>query len=48
MVDAAELAGVKILVGFNYIKNPTAHLAKQIIKRGKIGEVIHFYGTHNE
>lgn len=48
MVDAAELAGVKTLVGFNYIKNPTAQLAKQIIKRGEIGEVIHFYGTHNE
>lgn len=48
MVDAADLAGVKTLVGFNYMKNPTAQLAKQIIERGEIGEVIHFYGTHNE
>ena len=48
MVDAAHCAGVKTLVGFNYMKNPTAQLAKQIIERGEIGEVIHFYGTHNE
>jgi predicted dehydrogenase len=39
---------VKTLVGFNYMKNPTAQLAKEIIARGEIGEVIHFYGTHNE
>lgn len=25
-----------------------AQLAKEIIERGEIGEVIHFYGTHNE
>lgn len=48
MVEAAERAGVKTLVGFNYMKNPTAQLAKEIIARGEIGEVIHFYGTHNE
>lgn len=48
MVDAAKRAGVKTLVGFNYMKNPTAQLAKEIIARGEIGEVIHFYGTHNE
>lgn len=39
---------MKTLVGFNYMKNPTAQLAKEIIARGEIGEVIHFYGTHNE
>ncbi|HAN6049334.1 TPA: Gfo/Idh/MocA family oxidoreductase, partial [Escherichia coli] len=48
MVDAAKRAGVKTLVGFNYMKNPTAQLAKEIIACGEIGEVIHFYGTHNE
>lgn len=48
MLDAAKRAGVKTLVGFNYMKNPTAKLAKQIIERGEIGEIIHFYGTHNE
>ncbi|MDP8162163.1 Gfo/Idh/MocA family oxidoreductase [Pasteurella skyensis] len=48
MYEAAEKAGVKTLVGFNYIKNPTTQLAKEIIEKGEIGEVIHFYGTHNE
>ncbi|MDU8924870.1 Gfo/Idh/MocA family oxidoreductase [Pasteurellaceae bacterium LIM206] len=48
MYDAARKAGVKTLVGFNYIKNPTTQLAREIIERGEIGEVVHFYGTHNE
>jgi len=48
MVEAAKNAGVKTLVGFNYIKNPAAQLAKQIIENGEIGEITHFYGTHNE
>ena len=48
MVQAAQRAGVKTLVGFNYMKNPTSQLAKEIIARGEIGEVVHFYGTHNE
>jgi len=48
MYEAAEKAGVKTLVGFNYIKNPTTQLAREIIERGEIGEIIHFYGTHNE
>lgn len=48
MVDAAKDAGVKTLVGFNYMKNPTATLAREIIASGEIGEVVHFYGTHNE
>ncbi len=42
MAAAATRAGVKTLVGFNYIKNPSAKLAKEIIERGEIGEVIHF------
>ncbi|MEK9496273.1 Gfo/Idh/MocA family oxidoreductase [Photorhabdus sp. P32] len=48
MAEAAKKAGVKTLVGFNYMKNPTAQLAKEIISNGEIGEIIHFYGTHNE
>lgn len=48
MYEAAKKAGVKTLVGFNYIKNPTTQLAREIIERGEIGEVVHFYGTHNE
>lgn len=48
MVEAAKKAGVKTLVGFNYMKNPTSQLAREIIKNGEIGDVVHFYGTHNE
>ncbi|MEQ4582502.1 MAG: Gfo/Idh/MocA family oxidoreductase, partial [Pantoea agglomerans] len=48
MVAAADAAGVKTLVGFNYMKNPTSQLAKEIIANGEIGDVVHFYGTHNE
>ena len=48
MTEAAERAGVKTLVGFNYTKNPTIQLAKQIIERGEIGDVVHFRGTFNE
>lgn len=48
MTHAAEKAGVKTLVGFNYIKNPTLQFAKQLIARGDIGEVVHFRGVFNE
>lgn len=48
MYEAAKKANVKTLVGFNYIKNPTTQLAREIIANGEIGEVVHFYGTHNE
>lgn len=48
MVEAAEKAGVKTLVGFNYMKNPTSQLAREIIQNGEIGDIVHFYGTHNE
>ena len=48
MTLAAEQAGIKTLVGFNYTKNPTIQLVKEIIERGEIGEVVHFRGTFNE
>ncbi|MEX1057597.1 MAG: Gfo/Idh/MocA family oxidoreductase [Natronospirillum sp.] len=48
MTEAAEKAGVKTLVGFNYIRNPASQLAREIIAAGEIGEIIHFRGTHNE
>ena len=48
MTQAAERAGVKTLVGFNYIKNPASQLAKEIIASGEIGQVLHFRGTFNE
>ncbi len=48
MTEAAEAAGVTTLVGFNYMKNPTVQLAKEIISNGEIGDVVHFRGTFNE
>lgn len=48
IASAAEKAGVKTLVGFNYIKNPATQLARQMIANGEIGEIVHFRGTHNE
>jgi predicted dehydrogenase len=48
MTEAAEKAGVKTLVGYNYAKNPATSLAKQMIDNGEIGEVVHFRGTHVE
>ena len=48
MVDAAEAAGIKTQVGFNYVKNPVAATAKEIIEAGEIGEVIGFRGAHFE
>jgi predicted dehydrogenase len=48
MAQAAERAGVKTLVGYNYIKNPATQLAKQMIENGEIGDIVHFRATHNE
>ncbi|WP_028672046.1 Gfo/Idh/MocA family protein [Saccharospirillum impatiens] len=48
MTLAAERAGVKTLVGFNYMRNPASQLAREIIAAGEIGEIVHFRGTHNE
>ena len=48
MTEAAEKAGVKTLVGFNYTKNPTIQLAREIIEKGEIGDIVHFRGTFNE
>lgn len=48
MAEAAERAGVKTLVGFNYMKSPACQLAKQMIDNGELGQIIHFRGAHNE
>ncbi len=48
MVEAAEAADVKTLVGFNYIRNSATQLAREIVQSGEIGELVHFRGRHNE
>jgi len=48
MTLAAEKAGVKTAVGFNYIKNPMMALAREIIQSGEIGDIRSFRGIHAE
>ena len=48
MTQAAEAAGVRTMVGFNYRQNPATSLARQIVQGGEIGEVISIRATHNE
>jgi predicted dehydrogenase len=48
MAEAAEAAGVPTFVGFNYLRNPMADLAREIVASGEIGEVWSFRGVHAE
>jgi predicted dehydrogenase len=48
MMDAAEAARVKAIVGFNYLRNPLTALAREIVVSGEIGELIGFRGVHFE
>src|SRR5258707_483567 len=48
MAAAAKKAGVKTLVAFNNIKTPAALVAKQIIDRGEIGELVRFRGRFDQ
>ncbi len=45
---AAAGAGVRTMVGFNYIQTPATQLAREMIAGGELGEIIRFSGTHNE
>jgi len=46
MFDAAEAAGVRHMVAFNYRRVPAIALAKQMIEEGKIGKVFHFNAVY--
>ncbi len=48
MADAAEAAGVKTQVGFNYLCNPIMRLAREIISSGELGEIRGYRGIHAE
>ena len=45
MLEAAQKAGVKHQVGFNYRFAPAIVLAKKLIDSGKIGKIFHFRGS---
>lgn len=48
MAEAAEAAGVKTQVGFNYLCNPMLGLAREMIKAGELGEIRGYRGLHAE
>jgi predicted dehydrogenase len=48
MRDAARNAGVKTMVGYNYIKNPAFTHASRLIESGEIGDIVHFRGWVDE
>lgn len=42
MLAAAEKAGIKHMVGFNYRFAPAVQLAKKLVSDGRLGEIYHF------
>ena len=48
MAEAAEGAGVKTQVGFNYLCNPMLRLAREMIEAGELGEIRSYRGVHAE
>jgi predicted dehydrogenase len=48
MADAAEKAGVRTQVGFNYLCNPMLELARDMIASGELGEIRGYRGVHAE
>jgi len=48
MAAAAEAAGVKTQVGFNYLCNPMLGLARDMIAVGELGEIRGYRGVHAE
>ena len=48
MAQAAEAAGVKTQVGFNYLCNPMFALARDLIASGELGEIRSYRGIHAE
>jgi predicted dehydrogenase len=48
MAEAAEAAGVKTQVGFNYLCNPLFGAAREMIAAGELGEILGYRGIHAE
>jgi len=48
MALAAEAAGLKTQVGFNYLCNPMLSLAREMIAAGELGEIRGYRGIHCE
>lgn len=48
MTDAAARAGVKTVVGYNYLHNPAFRHAQSLVADGAIGRIVHFRGWVDE
>jgi predicted dehydrogenase len=48
MTLAAERAGIKTQVGYNYLKNPVLKMARDMIAAGELGDITGFRGLHAE
>ena len=48
MTEAAEAAGLKTQVGFNYLCNPMLAHARELITRGALGQIRSYRGVHAE
>jgi len=48
MAAAATASGVPNMVGFNYIRAPAVQLAREMIRGGEIGEIVHVRAEHTE
>jgi predicted dehydrogenase len=48
MADAAAKAGVRTMVGYNYIHNPAFLHAQRLVCEGGIGRLVHFRGFVDE
>jgi predicted dehydrogenase len=48
MAEAAEAAGIRTQVGFNYLCNPILGLARDLIAGGELGDIRSYRGIHAE
>lgn len=48
MTEAAQAAGVKTMLGYNYMKSPAILAIKDLIESGQIGDIVHFNGVYQE
>jgi predicted dehydrogenase len=48
MAAAVRQAGVKTLVGYNYVQNPAVFHARKLIADGVIGKIAYFRGVYDE
>jgi len=46
MCEAAEKAGVRHMVNFNYRRVPAVQLARQLIEQGRLGDIRYFQGAY--